>query len=355
MSPSNDLTSAVDMTPMCIHDTDCTNGGKAPCGGSCNGGVCVYPGANVDCGSTCAGNKETPKVCDGNGACVTGAQIDCGVYQCGATTCKTTCTNAATDCNGTPCTNNQCVACPGDMVYVSAGTFIMGHNYPSSTTDAQVTVTLTKAFCIDKYEVTVAQYRACVTAGVCTVPASSSFGDYTPAPSANDNLPIGNVSWAQANTYCTWTGLGGGARSLPTEAQWERAARGTDGRTYPWGEATPDCTYLDYKQTTSMTCLPSAPWLAVVGSYPKGVAPTGIYDAAGNAFEFTADCWVANYTKGGVCNGSCTDPTAPPCAATADHTARGGSSSSPVGYIETYYRYDMPAAGDVNVGFRCAK
>lgn len=357
--------------PQCVHDSDCTNGGAAPCGGTCAMGKCSYPGPTVDCGSSCTANVQTAKVCDGHGSCST-SMLNCGVYQCGATTCKNSCTNAATDCNATPCTNGVCVACPNDMVYIPPGSFSMGYNGGASDPhDHLVTVTLTKGYCIDKNEVTVAQYKACVTAGVCTEandPMNYFPTDCTYKISGGDNLPINCVAWSQANTYCTWAGLSGGARRLPTEAQWERAARGTDARTYPWGNTAPDCTYANYAgvgNPPSMTnCNLTSPYAVLIGSFPKGVAASGINDAAGNVAEWNADCYVIDYTNGSPCSAgqTCIDPPANTTGCYTQggvtyYTVRGGYFGSPPSSIATNSR-NSSSGGiyyDREVGFRCAK
>ena len=360
-----DLEMPTDMgtAPACMHDSDCTNGGMAPCGGTCTNSQCVYPAPTTDCGSTCTAGKEMHKSCDGRGSCAL-SMLDCGPYTCDSSAlhCRTTCSGAG-DCNGTVCTMNHCVACPTDQSYVPAGTFTMG--WSSSPNDAVIAVTLTKGFCIDQSEVTVAQYRACVTAGVCTAPdAASCSGPSTSSYSAgNDNLPVNCVTWAQANTYCTWSGLMGGARRLPTEAEWERAARSTDGRTYPWGSAAPDCSYANYRGAAAgAQCVGGTTHLNAVGTdSPKGDPPSGIRDAAGNVQEWTIDCYVLNYTAGGVCTASCIDPVAPgnPTAANCGgtppvHTYRGGSYDDDASFLPPAVRHGYAGSADW-LGFRCAK
>lgn len=133
------------------------------------------------------------------------------------------------------------------------------------------------AFYIDKYEVTNAQYRHCVEAEACWPPAHQEERDlYNLIEYANH--PVMGLNWYQANDYCSWAG-----RRLPTEAEWEKAARGTDGRKYPWGAGI-DCDHV--------VCTDEA---MPVGSHPKGTSPYGALDMVDNAHEWVSD-WFAYYT-----------------------------------------------------------
>ena len=134
---------------------------------------------------------------------------------------------------------------PNKMVLVEGGLFYQGCNdvvdadcyddreYPYHQTQVE-------NFYIDTYEVTVAQYRNCVNAGVCGddgVDYDSQSCNY--GQTDRENHPMNCVSWGQAQTYCNWA-----LKSLPTEAEWEKAARGPDGQKYPWGSADVDCNYV---------------------------------------------------------------------------------------------------------------
>lgn len=164
------------------------------------------------------------------------------------------------------------------MVLVPAGNFISGE----VATLSSKTIYL-NSFYIDKYEVTNAQYANCVNASICTPPnnlSSSTRPSYF-GNSQYGNYPVIYIDWAQANTYCRWRGA-----QLPTEEQWEKAARGTDGRTYPWGEGM-DCNKANSRGNGSDMCIGDT---TEVGSYEIGKSPYGAYDMAGNVWE-----WVDGY------------------------------------------------------------
>ncbi len=152
---------------------------------------------------------------------------------------------------------------------------------------------------IDETEVTNAMFAECVRDGECK-PPPSTFGPFSPHPYYGDDnfadYPVVNVTWYQAQAYCTWAG-----RRMPTEAEWEKAARGTGARRFPWewiGVADPEklnfcdqaCDFpwhvLDVKDGYAET--------APVGTYPKGASPYHVLDMAGNVWEWTADWYSAN-------------------------------------------------------------
>ena len=214
------------------------------------------------------------------------------------------------------------------MVRVPAGEFIMGSN--TSDEEEPIHTVYLDEFWIDQTEVTNAQYAVCVEAGECQPTENDR---YYSDPDFDDH-PVVYVTWYQANAYCESLG-----KDLPTEAQWEKAARGTDGRTYPWGESL-DCDHANYDDCAGGT-LP-------IGSLPAGISPYGVYDMAGNVWEWTADRYDNDYYSVSPAS----NPTGP-----ADGTARvlrGGSWFFPVNYVRSASRgyYDPIEAND-EVGFRC--
>ncbi len=166
------------------------------------------------------------------------------------------------------------------MLLIPGGPFIMGASGYSTAEEPSHTVILAD-FYIDKYEVTNGQYAECVQAGKCTAPGdkkSATRNSYYGNAEYN-NYPVIYVNWTQTISYCQSVG-----KRLPTEAEWEKAARGTDGRTYPWGNESPSCNRLNYYNGTKY-CVGDT---AAVGSYPTGVSPYGVHDMAGNVWEWVS-------------------------------------------------------------------
>jgi len=218
------------------------------------------------------------------------------------------------------------------MVYVPAGEFLMG----SSDADGQAednekpqhTVYL-DAYWIDRTEVTNAQYRKCVEAGACPEPGCWDEDSYN-AP----GQPVVCVSWDDAQTYAA--SVGG---RLPTEAEWEKAARGTDGRMFPWGNNVPDCNRASYSNCVERP--------AIVGSYLAGASPYGALDMAGNVWEWVAD-W---YDEGYYARSPARNPQSP--ASGDSRVLRGGAFDGAAGLVRCAYRYGYaPDYRYLNRGFR---
>ena len=247
--------------------------------------------------------------------------------------------------------------CPGGMVHVPAGTFFMGNPDGTGANDEhpQHKVTLS-GFCIDKTEVTVAAYAACAAKGGCApAPTTNHVPGQDDANFAKldqfcngsrsdrQSHPINCVDWSQAKTYCEWAG-----KRLPTEAAWEYAARGTDGRTYPWGNDAPSAKRLNACGTECTAMLKREGLgdfkpmydgndgfesTAPVGSFPDGASPFGALDSADAA----------------------TNPTG--AADDAHRVIRGGGWLSVVagGVRAAYRNRNDPGLRSSNLGFRCAR
>ena len=161
------------------------------------------------------------------------------------------------------------------QVFVPAGVFTMGSALDDPHADddekPQHDVFL-DSFWIDHTEVTNAMYLKCISAEICTPPARSRY--YNKSEYANH--PVIGVSWVQAQDYCAWV-----ERRLPTEAEWEKAARGMDARIYPWGNEPPGSELSNYQHQFNDT--------VQVGKYPQGASPYGALDMAGNAWEWVED------------------------------------------------------------------
>lgn len=172
---------------------------------------------------------------------------------------------------------------PPDMLPVPAGTFSMGSDDQGEQDERPAHQVTLKAFLLDKYEVTNGQYLECVSAKICKpwkADAAKAMKYGSEKEFRGAKKPVVGVSWEDAKTYCEWRG-----KRLPTEAEWERAARGDDGRTYPWGNAFPD----PKKHGCFQGCQGGA--TAEVGSYPDDAGPYGHHDLAGNVWEWIADSY----------------------------------------------------------------
>jgi len=165
------------------------------------------------------------------------------------------------------------------MVYVPAGEFQMGSTDGYDDEKPVHTVAL-DGFWIDRTEVTNAQYARCVAAGVCRPSYFAKDSDYNGA-----EQPVAGVSWEDAATYAAWVG-----GRLPTEAEWEYAARGPEGLTYPWGTEW-DCARGNFDDNCGSDIYAHT---APVGSFPEGVSWVGALDMAGNAWEWVGD-WYGAY------------------------------------------------------------
>lgn len=344
--------------------------GQKPSKGKCPAGMevgeytkerCCWPGQGWN-GDACVG---TPTRClEGAQATVSGCEeipCDPGMVKLEGKHCCWPGQAWAGRCVGAPtrCPDDREVSgevcAPSSMVLVPAGEFWMG----CSASDIQCAgdekpgkkVRL-DAFKIDRTEVTVDAYKACVDAGRCSPPnTTSSFCSGTKAHLSNwgqagrGDHPINCVTWDQADTYCKAQG-----KQLPTEAQWEKAARGTDERLYPWGYEAPSCRYAVIfgegdQPVSRQGCGEGSTW--PVGSKPEGASPYGALDMSGNVWEHIAD-WYDYSAYGSSSNTHLTGPSSG-----TTRVNRGGSFEGNLSLRASSRGYRLPSVADVNLGFRC--
>ncbi len=241
------------------------------------------------------------------------------------------------------------------LIFIPAGEFIMGSNpeedpywygaeYPSH-------FVYLDSYWIYKTEVTNAMYRICVEEKKCPKPAyefSATRSDYFNNTQFND-FPVINVSWHDALAYCQWAG-----GRLPTEAEWEKAARGTDGRLFAWGNNPPSGSLVNYCDFNCPDDLRDTSQndgfrdTAPVGTYPDGASPYGVLDMAGNVWEWTMDWFDQTYYKSSPQE----NPLGP--ASGERRVVRGGSWHTPASGVRTVNRRsERPNKTMDTLGFRC--
>ena len=221
------------------------------------------------------------------------------------------------------------------MVMVPAGEFSMGSTIGDD--EKPVHRVYLNAFYMDKHEVTVGQYAKFLQA---TGMEEPSDWDLMNQPQ-HSKRPVVNINWSDAATFCKWAG-----KRLPTEAEWEKAARGTDGRLYPWGNDAPTRLHANFgkKDWDNHTAL------VPVGSFELGKSPYGIYDLAGNAWEWVNDWYDHDYYK----KSPAKNPQGP--AKGQSKVVRGGSWLYVPDFLRTSFRFNAePSGRQFGYGFRCAK
>lgn len=259
----------------------------------------------------------------------------------------------------------------GTMVEVPAGEFMRGCNEAVDTKCSEdeypYTSIYLSAFMIDKYEVTAGEYEKCIKAGPCENKAgesplymsSKNYHECNLYNKSKKYHPMQCVSWYGAKAYCEWAG-----KRLSTEAEWEKAARGTDGRIFPWGnEPYVSCEYANVRSSgyirgdetvTTVGC--EIDETIPVGKKPKGASPYGAQDMLGNVSEWVNDRYDYNYYE----TSPAIDPPGPdvgdPDYGVEYRMERGASWWNALLFFRTSYRGRKIAdEGDIMYGFRCAK
>ena len=237
------------------------------------------------------------------------------------------------------------------MVFVPEGDFWMGKT-DGNNDERPMRQVFLDAYWIDQSEVTNRMYRACVSDGGCSQPAetnSATHQGYYTGPQYDD-YPVVHVNWNQAQEYCTWAG-----RWLPTEAEWEKAARGPEGYLYPWGNQKPNSDKMNFadknfnESHADKTVDDSYADVAPVGSYPQGASVYGVFDLVGNVWEWVADLYGAQYYR----EAPAENPTGP--SSGLEHVIRGGAYDNNITKANAVNRgYANPIVTGNDLGFRCA-
>jgi len=253
--------------------------------------------------------------------------------------------------NATPCGMTRV-----GMVCVPAGRFRIG-SYSGDVDEDPPHMVFVDAFLVDKYEVTFKQYNRCVTAGRCRKPHYIMLGK---APvgrirerttkkvrvKIDPKFPVVGVSWKDADTYCRALG-----KRLPTEAEWEKAARGTDGRRYAWGNSPPDC-----KKANIDVC---GRKIQQVGKHPTGASPYGAQDLTGNVWEWVSDWYDPQFYRRPEAARNPAGPANPTDPVTGRSVYRykilrgGGYTGSPSPLWASYRFRLLPNTRGDDIGFRC--
>jgi formylglycine-generating enzyme required for sulfatase activity len=237
---------------------------------------------------------------------------------------------------------------PDGMAFVPEGSFLMGSNdHPD---ELPVRNVILDGYFIDLTEVTAGDYQACIDAGSCNVPVPTGSPTYNNqcniGLTGREDHPVNCIAMDDAANYCGVEG-----KRLPTEAEWEKAARGTDGLRYPWGDApapSAACEYAVAAFGPGLGCGQGSS--APVGSVPMGDSPYGLHDMAGNTWEWVSDFYAATY------DGAALDNPTGPGGGTEGVLRGGGWYSDDTAAFTTTRRYAAQQTfSDAFVGFRCVR
>lgn len=324
--------------------------------------------------ASCGGDDRPRGIgdsCTSNGDCASGLCLEAGAAgataQDGGRVCGAACTGTSgweaqeqRECPiGSVCVQRTCRAgCQGEcgtMVPVPPGTFRMGcaREAGCPATEAPAHDVAVPLFEIDRYEVTVAEYARCVAEKAADLQCSPPTATYGLCNwrSGREPHPMNCVTWAQARRYCEWAG-----KRLCTEAEWEKAARGTDGRMFPWGDQPPTCDRAIVDQDGEWGCGRETTW--AVGSRRAGASPVGALDLSGNVWEWVED-WYYPTHEGAAADGSARTPPATPAEAPPPapvRVAKGGSFATLDDGLHASGRTSRDAeSSNVVLGFRCCR
>ena len=300
-------------------------------------GACGLPAEGPD-PVECADRADN----DGDG------RFDCDDEGCaGTAACAPVAELPACEVEGAGGTVKGVHACKDGICELAAGASWMGEAAPAYPDRCPAHQVQLSAFAADQAEVKRSAYADCVEAGVCEAPASPC----AILSEEEASLPAACIRWGDARDYCAWRG-----GRLPTEAEWERAARGEDGAIWPWGEVPPTCNDANFRFASSYCEV----GVVAVGSYPDRATASGLLDTSGNVWEWVEDWYDAGYYR----DGPEVDPPGPEACRdlpegepgecrykvmrggafnTAEQTTRGTARS-----------FADPEVQDVNLGFRCA-
>ncbi len=222
----------------------------------------------------------------------------------------------------------------GEMIFIPAGEFSMGRD--DIPAQSPVHTVYLNSYYIDLYEVTQQQYKECYDDGACDPPQDENgVISYDPDYAY---YPMVYATWDMANNFCAWRDL-----RLPTEAEWEKAARGDDQRLYPWGGDL-SCDFANYNECKFEN------HYTPVGNFPQGVSPYGIFDMAGNVYEWVADYYAEDYYS----QSPSESPTGPDYS--DERVVRGGSWYTGPERLTTTFRIGFePDKRFGDLGFRCAQ